>query len=127
MCSTSDGYSCTTSTSFSMVRQKLRPQTSWNINTGMRGGTKKVSLLWEYLDAVCGGGAGKTTSQRAEREEKTNIGNTAVDRTPLELERRRPTGTSGTTVTPEVTEWSRTSQQLFIKADRLEGDGRGGV
>lgn len=30
MCSTSPGYSWTTSTSFSMVRQKLFPQTSWN-------------------------------------------------------------------------------------------------
>lgn len=70
---------------------------------------------------------GRLRPNEAEKEEKTNIGNMAVNRTLLELERCRPTGTSGTTVTPEVTQWSLTSQQLFIKADRLEGNGWGSV
>ncbi|KAK1893734.1 WASH complex subunit 3 [Dissostichus eleginoides] len=43
MCSTSVGYSCTTSTSFSMVRQKLRPHTSWNINTMDESGRLSIN------------------------------------------------------------------------------------
>lgn len=64
-------------------------------------------------------------AEQTEREEKTNTGNMAMSRALLELERGCPAGTSGTAVTPEVTEWSLTAQQLLIKADRLGGDGWG--
>lgn len=74
-----------------------------------------------------GGGTGTTMAEQTEKEEKTNTGNMAMNRTLLKLELSCPTGTSGTAVTPRVTEWSLTSQQLFIKADRLEGDGRGPI
>lgn len=50
-----------------------------------------------------------------------------MNRTLLELELNCPAGTSGTAVTPGVTEWSPTLQQLFIKADRLGGDGWGSI
>lgn len=74
-----------------------------------------------------GGGTGTTTAEQTEKEEKTNIGNMAMNRTRLELELSRPAGTSGTAVTPGVNEWSLTPQQLFIKADRLGGDGWGSI
>lgn len=47
MCSTSVGYSCTTSTSFSMVLQKLRLYTSSNIST-----MEQRSYCW-CLNAQC--------------------------------------------------------------------------
>lgn len=62
-----------------------------------------------------------------QKEEKTNIGNTAMNRTLLDLKLSCPTGTSGIVVTPRVTEWSLTLQQLFIKADRLERHRRGSI
>lgn len=47
-----------------------------------------------------GGEAGLTTAEQTEREEKTNFGNMAMNRTWLELELSYPAGTSGTGVTP---------------------------
>lgn len=68
-----------------------------------------------------------TTAEQTEKEEKTNIGKMAMNKTLLELELSRPAGTSGTALTSGVTEWSLTLQQLFIKADRLGGDGWGSI
>lgn len=65
-----------------------------------------------------------TTAEQTEKEKKTNIGNMAMNRTLLELELGCPAGTSGTAV---QSEWSLTPQQLFIKADRLGGDGWGSI
>lgn len=70
---------------------------------------------------------GRLRPNKQKKEEKTNIGNMATNRTLLELEQSCPAGTSGTAVTPGVTEWSLTPQQLFIKADRLGGDGWGSI
>lgn len=55
---------------------------------------------------VCGGGTGSTMTQQTEEEAKTNTGNMATDRTLLELELRCPVGTSGTALTPGVSERS---------------------
>lgn len=56
MCSTSVGYSSTTSTNFSMVLQKLRLQTSWNINTvkDNRSGSWVNTRVLEFYTEVPG-------------------------------------------------------------------------
>ncbi|KAK5886232.1 hypothetical protein CesoFtcFv8_017285 [Champsocephalus esox] len=64
-----------------------------------------------------------TTAEQTEKQEKTNIGNTVMSRTRLDLELGRPAGTSGTAVNLGVTQWSLIPQQLFIKADSLGRDG----
>ncbi len=53
MCSTSPGYSWTTSTSFSIVRQKLFPQTSWNSITATQQEKYKTltfTIVHEYMN-----------------------------------------------------------------------------
>lgn len=64
---------------------------------------------------------GRLRPEKTDREEKTNTGNMATDRTLLE------TGPRGhlwdCADPPEVIKWSLTPKQLFTKADRLEGVG----
>lgn len=74
-----------------------------------------------------GGGTGTTMTQQTEEEAKTNTGNMATDRTPLEPEPSCLVGTSGTAPTPGVTEWSLTLPQPLINADSVGGDGQGSI
>lgn len=62
-----------------------------------------------------------------QRKRKQTLENMATDRTLLELEPACPVGTSGTTLTPGVSEWSLILPQQLINADSVGLYGQGSI
>lgn len=82
-----------------------------------------IILMCESVSvAVCGGGTGATVTQQTHEEAKTNTGNTATDRTLLELELSCPAGTSGIALTPPPPRGHRMEPDISVG-----GESRGSI